>query len=120
MVDTTVLIDVLRGREEAVALLQRLPERPLASEVTRIEVLRGMRAPERGATRRLLSTLDWVPIDAAVADRAGRLGRRWRRSHPGLALADLVIAATAEERSASLLTSNVRHYPMMPGLTAPY
>jgi len=57
LVDTSVLIDYLRGHERAAALLER--ERaagPLqASEITRLEVLVGMRADEEDATRSLLS-----------------------------------------------------------------
>jgi predicted nucleic acid-binding protein len=51
--------------------------------------------------------------------RAGALGRRYRQSH-GLAVADLVIAATAIELDAQLATANTRHFPMFRGLTPPY
>jgi len=39
--------------------------------------------------------LHWADVDEPIARRAGELGRRHRRSHPGLALADLPIAAIA-------------------------
>jgi predicted nucleic acid-binding protein len=48
------------------------------------------------------------------------MGRQWRRSHPGISTADLVIAATAQELGASLATSNVRHFPMIRRLRPPY
>jgi hypothetical protein len=66
-----------------------------------------------------MRAISWVPLDEQIARRAGRLGRDFRRSH-GLAVADLVIGATAQELGAQLATSNVRHFPMFPGLTAPY
>jgi len=42
-----------------------------ASEVTRVEVLAGMRPGEEEPTTLLLSTLVWQPLDAEVADLAG-------------------------------------------------
>lgn len=120
LLDTSVLVDVLRGDESAVAFVAALDDVPLCSEITRIEVLRGLRSAERGATSRLLGELEWHPIDRLVARRAGELGRRWRRSHPGIDTADLAIAATAELTGAELATANVRHFPMLDGLEPPY
>jgi predicted nucleic acid-binding protein len=59
-------------------------------------------------------------VDEIVARRAGELGRRWRGSHSGIGVADLAIAATAEELDAALATRNVKHFPMFDGLRAPY
>ena len=118
--DTTVIIDLLRGYEPAAAWARSLNERPACSEVTRVEVLRGMRAAERRATDRLLGALIWIPVDELIARRAGELGRSWRRSHHGIATADLIIAATAVEHGLELATLNVRHFPMFEGLVPPY
>lgn len=117
--DTTVLIDHLRGLPAAGAYLQGLDRILVASEVTRIEILTGLRSAERDAAERLFRALRWVPVDESIARRAGALARQWRRSH-GLSLADVIIAATAQELDAELATSNVRHFPMFPGLEAPY
>lgn len=122
LIDTSVLIDYLRGHQQAAAVLER--ERaagPLqASEITRLEVLAGMRSEEEEATRSLLSALAWHPVDADVAEDAGALGRRWLPSHHTIDGADLAIAATAIRTGSRLLTRNVRHFPMFPDLHAPY
>jgi len=118
--DTTVIIDLLRGFEPAADWARSLAARPACSEVTRVEVLRGLRTQERRATERLFGALSWIPLDEAIARRAGGLGRTWRRSHQGIATADLIIAATAEELGLELATLNVKHFPMFEGLTAPY
>lgn len=118
--DTSVLIDLLRGDTAARTYVQGLNEAPICSEVTRIEVARGLRPGERASADQLFRTLTWVPVDEPIARRAGELGRRWDRHRPGLALADLVIAATAQESDADLATANVRHFPMFAGLRAPY
>lgn len=122
--DTTVLIDHLRGHEPARARLQELLESSdgslAASEVSRVELLSGMRSHERRATRELISLLDWTPVDERIAERAGALGRQYRHSHSGIGAPDLIIAATAELRSAELWTTNIRHFPMFPDLEPPY
>jgi predicted nucleic acid-binding protein len=122
LVDTSILIDYLRGHRDAADLLER--ERaagPLhASEITRLEVLAGMRPAEERQTRSLLSTLRWYVVDEDVAEKAGELGREWLPRHRGIDGADLAIAATSLLVDARLLTLNVSHFPMFAGLSRPY
>jgi predicted nucleic acid-binding protein len=120
LLDTSVLIDVLRGSEAASEWVSSLGEVPSCSELTRAEVLRGVRSAERARTERLLSSLRWVAVDEPVSRRAGELGRHYRRSHPGLSIVDFVIAATAQLLDAELATGNVRHYPMFADLAPSY
>lgn len=122
LVDTSVLIDYLRGHPGAAQVLEaeRLLAPLAASEITRLEILAGMRSAEEPATRSMLSTLVWHPVGETIAELAGELGRRWLPSHRGIDGADLAIAATALQCEARLLTRNVRHFPMFEGLTAPY
>jgi predicted nucleic acid-binding protein len=44
----------------------------------------------------------------------------YRQSHSGIDDADYLIAATALEFDLPLLTRNVRHFPMLPGLEPAY
>jgi predicted nucleic acid-binding protein len=122
LVDTSILIDYLRGHADARKLLER--ERTTgvlhASAITRLEILAGMRETEEDGTRALLSTLAWHPVDAEVADPAGALGRRWLPSHHGIDSADLAIAATVIRAGTELLTRNVKRFPMFSDLQAPY
>lgn len=122
LVDTSVIIDLLRGHPGAAELLKARSSEGLlhASEITRAEVLVGMRPPEEAATRRLLSQFTWHVVDDVIAERAGELGREWLPRHRGIDVADLVIAATAMALDARILTCNVKHYPMFPELSAPY
>lgn len=122
--DSSILIDYLRGKEAARdpvgEALAGEAGGILASELTRVELLSGMRSAERGQVRHLLSLLSWAPVKREIAERAGALSRQYRRSHQGIELADFVIAATAELREAELWTTNVRHFPMFEDLAPPY
>lgn len=122
LVDTSVLIDYLRGHTGASKVLDgaRGQGSLHASEITRLEVLAGMRPSEEEATRSLLDVMVWHPVDAEVAEVAGELGRQWLPSHRSIDSADLAIAATAIRLGAELLTCNVRHFPMFLDLAPPY
>lgn len=120
LLDSTAYVDVLRRVPEARAFLAALDDRPLASEVSRVEVMRGLRSNERGAAEGLFALTEWVPVDQSIAQRAGELGRRYARSHRGIGVVDLIVAATAQHLGASLATSNTKHFPMFPRLKPPY
>lgn len=120
VLDTSVLVDHLRASEPATAYLAGLDEQPACSEISRIEIVQGLRSAERSAAGRLFALIDWVPVDEAIARRAGELGREWRRSHPGIGVADLAIAATAGLLEAALATRNTKHFPMFSDLQPPY
>ena len=122
LIDTSVLVDHLRGHRPALETLEaQRGSGPLhASEITRLEVLAGMRPTDEHLTRALLETFVWHPLDAEVAEAAGVLGCRWLPSHDSIDSADLAIAGTALLLGFPLLTKNVRHFPMFEGLRPPY
>lgn len=122
LVDTSVAVDFLHGRAEAVDLLTRLVEQDevIASELTRFELLAGARPAELDDLEAFCSALDWLPVDADVARTAGALARRYRGAFSGIDDVDYLIAASAIVVDAGLLTTNVRHYPMIAGLEPPY
>lgn len=123
LVDTSVAVDHLRGHAPATELLSELTrsDEPLvASELVRFELLAGVRASERDRLETFFGALTWVPVTEAVAREAGELAQRHRRSHTGIDDVDYLIAATALLLEADLLTTNVRHFPMLRGLRLPY
>ncbi len=122
VLDTNNLIDNLRGSPAARHAVEARGSRDdlVASEITPIEHLAGMRPGEEEAVGELAQGLAWVPVDEIVATRAGQFAQSWRRSHRGIELADYVVAATARVLAAELWTTNVRHFPMFPDLEAPY
>jgi predicted nucleic acid-binding protein len=123
VLDSAILIDHLRGRREATdafANAVRSGEQTAASCVTKVEVLAGMRAHERRATRALFELLRWLPVDDSIAALAGEYARTYRRSHQGIDVPDFIVAATAMRADAELWTRNVKHFPMFAGLEPPY
>lgn len=123
LLDTSVAIDHLRGVGPAVDLLRRLiddDEPVLASEVVRFELLAGARPNELDSLEQLCSAITWIGVDENVTRAAGALAREHRRAFSGVDDVDYLIAATATILGADLLTLNVRHFPMLVGLTPAY
>jgi predicted nucleic acid-binding protein len=123
LLDTSVAIDHLRGSPPAVGLLSSLidaEESLFASEIVRFELLAGVRRNEVEALEQFFSAVSWVPVGEEVARAAAPLAQRHRRAHSGIDDADYLIAATALLLEADLLTTNVRHFPMISGLKPAY
>lgn len=121
--DTSIVVDYLRNRTDAVDLLEQLViagERLIASEIVRFEVLVGVRQKERRQVEQFFTVLDWIPVDEQVARLGADLARQFRASHSGIDSVDFLIAATALRMNATLLTTNIRHFPMFQDLAAPY
>lgn len=123
LADTSILVDYLRGVTQARALLRPVLERGEAvagSVLTRVELFVGMRPEERRSTEGLVAVIRWLPVDHAIASEADSLARRYGRSHSGIDAVDYCIAAAARVHGLELWTLNVRHFPMFPGLRAPW
>jgi predicted nucleic acid-binding protein len=123
LLDTSILIDQLRGVVGAKTLLANLIDEHdfvAASVVTRVEVFAGMRETQESSALELFAILEWIPVDEDLANRAGTLARRYFRSHSGIDPTDYIIAATAQRLDAQLYTMNVRHFPMFVDLQKPY
>lgn len=113
LLDTDILIDFLRGREEARTLVEQFisaTEVPYISVVTVAELLAGMRRGEEEATEGLLGLFLKIPVSESIARSAGVILRRYVKSH-GLELGDAIIGATALATGAVLVTRNLKHYP---------
>jgi len=117
VVDSDVLIDVLRNVAPAIGLLataRRNGDDLLSVTPVRTEILRGTSPRQQPAVEEFLRHISWLDVDVELADRAGEIGRLFVRSHQGISVPDLLLAAAVERLGADLLTRNVRHFPMFP------
>jgi hypothetical protein len=114
VVDSDVLIQVLRGDAAIAAALERhlASGLPMAvSPITVAEILAGVGQHEEARTRIFLGAFDCLRIDRGVGELCGQFVRRHARTH-GLELADALVAACVAANGARLWTLNRRHYPM--------
>jgi predicted nucleic acid-binding protein len=114
LLDTTVLIDALRGRPaaERVRGLRDGAHVPWICAVNVEELLRGANSEDETAVMRLLSGFQLAPLGRAEGMRAGRWRHDYAREGVVLSQADCLIAAAALGVGARLATGNPRHFPM--------
>jgi predicted nucleic acid-binding protein len=115
LLDTTVLVDVLRsrrGRRELLAELARGGHHLATSALNVAEVLAGMRPEEKSATETFLDALDCYALTKAAGQLAGTLKNKWARKGRTLTLADAIVAAIALEHDCTLMTDNRKDFPM--------
>jgi predicted nucleic acid-binding protein len=106
LVDSNILVDHLRGNRRFVPGDDEVH----VSSLTSAELFGGQRGDERRVGR-LLGAMVELPVDRAVAERAGRIKRAF-----GARLPDAVIAATAIEHGLALLTRDAHDFEMIKGL----
>lgn len=120
LIDTDVLVEYLRGRDEAVEYLEGLTPDLHLSVISVAELFAGVKGDEEEKSlNQLLQTFVVLP----VTQKAARIGGLYRRDYGpghGTGLADALIAATAEEAGADLVTFNQRHFPMLSKIVVPY
>jgi predicted nucleic acid-binding protein len=114
LLDSTVLIDALRGRPTAarVAGLRRVGTEPWVCAISVEEIWRGLRQIEEPVARRLFNGLRVAPLGAAEGIRAGTWRREFAERGVTLHQADCLIAAAALGVGASIATANVDDFPM--------
>ena len=130
LLDTDTLTHLHAGHPRVAARLRKLPDSDVQTTiVTKIELLRGrmdrlikassaadlLRAQYLLArTEELLAQIAISSLDAAAVAEFERL--RANRKLRKIGRADLLIAAIALAKRATLVTRNVRHFTQFPGL----
>ena len=115
LLDTSVIVDALRGvrgRDQTLEQLVEAGNLLACSAITVAEIFAGMRPKELRQTAALLDSLEHFDITRPIAERAGGLRREWAARGRTLALADLLIASVALTYGLVLITDNARDFPM--------
>jgi len=115
LLDTSVIIDALnnkRGRRDLLLDLLKQGNLLACCPINVTEVYAGVRPKEETATEEFLKSLEYYHITWPVARMAGLLKRDYARKGTTLTSADTTIAAVAMINDLTLLTDNVKDFPM--------
>lgn len=114
LIDTDILIWVLRGNKQYEDYLQNLKEKNAISisTITIAEVYKNMFPSEVVKTENILSTFQVWDITPVIAKQAGLYWQEHGRKLKNLNLTDCLIAATANIHEATLVSLNRKHFPM--------
>jgi predicted nucleic acid-binding protein len=115
LLDTSVIIDALngkRGRRELLLDLVKQGHLLACCPINVTEVYAGLRPKEEPATEEFLKSLEYYHLTWPVARLAGLLKRDYARKGATLTVADTTIAAVALAHELTLMTDNVKDFPM--------
>jgi tRNA(fMet)-specific endonuclease VapC len=129
LADTTYLIDLINGDDEASALAEELDESSETvglSVISVEEYLRGiyylywddkelLKTKLIGA-RRDLSAFEILPVTDKIAAEAAKIEVAAIKGGEALSLADVLIASSAISLNLTLITRNIKHFQRVPGL----
>ena len=115
LLDTNVIIDILNDKNGRRALLLDLLNQGhvlACCPINVSEVYSGLRPREETVTEEFLQSLQYFDITWAIARRAGLLKRDYSQKGKTLTISDATIAAVALQHKVTLITANVRDFPM--------
>jgi predicted nucleic acid-binding protein len=130
ILDSSVAIAVERRGENVTQMLKQIvaatgDQRTVLSSVGLTELVHGIyraqsaqaRSRRDSFIRELLSVVEVYPFTKETALLAGKIDGEQQGKGVVIPFVDLLIGATALEVGYSILTFNVRHFRLIPGLT---
>lgn len=120
--DTSIIIDYLRGQPQTVDLVDKLPGKLASSLICLSELHEGAhhsRQPQKAKTVidnffHGLSRVYTINVD--TADRFGKIRAKLRKTGRMIEDLDLLIAASCLVNQTTLVTRNIKHFSRIPEL----
>jgi predicted nucleic acid-binding protein len=115
LLDTSVIIDALndkRGRRELLLGLVKQGHVLACCPINVTEIYAGLRPKEETATEEFLRSLEYYHLTWPVARLAGLLKRDYGRKGMTVTVPDATIAAVALIHELTLMTDNIKDFPM--------
>ena len=108
MYDTNIMIDYLRGKDEAAEIIRKsADERGISvSSISCDELLDGAEGSEEEALESLFDRITIHHLDLKVARKASDLHKKLRKAGSELSIADMFIVATAEANEEIFVTQD--------------
>jgi len=118
IIDTDILIDLLRNKKEAVAFIETLEEKKIVLSTTVINAFelyygayKSTQTPKNlQATKKLLSRLEVLSLTPRSAQRAGHIYAQLEAKGQTIGVRDTIIGAIALNRNLSVATRNTEHF----------
>lgn len=114
LIDTDIIIWVLRGNKKYEEFLQNLKDKDSlsVSTVTIAEIYKNVFPSEIVKTESVLSELESWDMTPFIAKQAGLYWQEYIKQLKNLSLTDCLIAATANVNNLILVSLNTKHFPM--------
>lgn len=119
LIDTNVLVDVIRGFTPTIHQLEEIETESelCVSVITEMELIVGCKKKQDlKSVESFLDNFEIISIDSNTANQAIKLLRTYRLSH-GLLMPDALIAASVIENDLLLFTRNQKDFQFIKGIT---
>ena len=123
LADTTVLIDILRGRDETRQLLERFRDEPLCISgitikelhvslgYTRVKMDEAVYEEKRRDVMKLIENFHVIEVSNEILEKAGEKEGELLAKGKKLELEDIIVGVSAEDIKASrIITRNADHF----------
>ena len=114
LLDTTIIIDHLRGDKKVNSYLEKIGQRGDIAGCCCIniaEIYSGMLEKEAEKTDRFINRLYYYEVTREISKVAGKLRQKYQKKGKTLATTDIIIGAAALIYDLILVTKNIKHYP---------
>lgn len=123
-IETTILVDILRGKKEAKILLESLDKKnevltvaaPSVTELISGAILYPKVEKEKDKVIEFLSSFIILNLDMKSAILAGEIEAKLSKRGEMIEIDDVMIAAIAKSNNESLVTKNKKHFERIDGL----
>ena len=114
LIDTDIIIWVLRGITKYEIFLQDLKDKGSLSisTITIAEIYKNVFPSEIVKTESVLNELQAWDVTPAIAKQSGLYCQEYIKKLKNLSLTDCLIAATANVNNLTLVSLNIKHFPM--------
>ena len=114
LLDTNFIIGLLRTDENYISKFEEIKSNDLyISPLTVTEIYAGCRANEIGETENLLQKIFTIPLSKLVSREAGLMIYHYSKRGKKIYIADAIIGATAKIHHLTLITQNIKDFPML-------
>ena len=115
LLDSTALVDYfhqVQAIHDLLELLERQGHQISVSTVGLVELYSGFNQQERVIADAVVDSWFYHEITPQIAKEAGRIRYEYLRRGTTLSVPDTLTAAVAIANDATLITNNLRHFPM--------
>ncbi len=118
ILDSSFVIDLLKGDKAAVKLAQEIEETPVGTTtITVFEVFQGAKDSELAHIRKFFSQMIVLPLDTEAAERAGLIQKQLKIMGKIIDPEDCMIAGIAILHKKKIVTRNAKHFEKIPGIS---
>ena len=114
LLDTNFIIGLLRKDENYISKFEEIKSNNLyLSPLTVTEIYAGCKENEIEETEKLLQKAFTIPLSKLVSREAGLMIYHYSKRRKKIYIADAIIGATAKIHHLTLITQNIKDFPML-------